>query len=914
MEGCADLIRMLVERDNISEERKIEEYIQGLRNNPLFSTYNFSEEQWIKVTRHVLELQGHHLDMGLMITAYDHKSWYQARIRDLPMEYTKRNLQYLKMDRGLNKEIVSVLDDTTSEILDGFGDPNEAAFQRRGLVMGDVQSGKTNTYVTISCKAADTGYKVIILLTGTLEALRKQTQMRMDEGFVGFDSDRLLKRKNDSQKLGVGKYPPNKHVVVYTSTSSDFKTAVATQINVPIQSTVDPILFVIKKNKNVLNNLNSWLKTINNNMEITDSALLLIDDEADNASVNTADRDNVTAINREIRELLGQFRKNTYVGFTATPYANIFIDPDAEKDLFPRDFIYCLRSPTNYVSPESVYSSDADVAVNANMVRIIEEGEDGLLEIPAKHKKDHVIPSIPKSLNEALNCFVLSCAIRDLRGDSKKHMSMLVNVSRFTNVQESMGILVKTRLFDMKQSIGSYSRLPVEKALNDKVISSLWDTWSREYGNCGFGWEEIQIELDRAIRSIVVRTVNSNNGAGSLDYKDNPEGLRLIAIGGNSLSRGLTLEGLCTSYFYRRSQSYDTLMQMGRWFGYRDGYTDLCRIWMTKDSKGWYSEVSQATEELKEQFEVMRGRKETPEEFGFIVKNDVNGLMITNRDKMRTASDEYITKSVNGRVISTDYIYTSPSANETNIGIIGDVISRIESEGKCVWYNEVMENNVWRGVQKEHIIEILKRFKAPNTNYKFNSDALINMINRGGDEFSSWDISIQHGNGSGDSPKWGSAREQKRIVRTGFTPISPDVLKLETLNAPRYFKEGIYDKNGNYGEKIIGQLENEFRTKKNEEKKQNVYSATTYLAAEGRRPILLIFPIELSNEKNPGDKKEIMEKVGDRTLVALTLGFPRVGTKDANAEKYMIKYKANVIYRRLEEIGDDLDEEVDGDE
>jgi len=906
---CAQTIRALAEMNGTKEEADIHKLVSDCRGNSLFSSFSFSDEQWEKVTRSVLEQLGHHLDMGVMITAKDHKSWYPARMRELQMEYTNRNTKYLHAERGMNKGMISALDEITNEILDGFGDPQEQIFKRRGLVMGDVQSGKTNTYVRICCKAADAGYKVIILLTGTLEVLRQQTQGRMDEGFVGFDSSALLTRGKESC-IGVGKYPPKKSVVVYTSTAMDFRTNVATQVNVPLESTKDPILFVIKKNKSVLKNLNDWLRAINGDRQVEDSALLLIDDEADNASVNTAELENVTAINKEIRDMLGQFRKNTYVGFTATPYANIFIDPDADADLFPRDFIYSLSSPNNYVSPESIYSLDENTAENAFMIRNIEVDEKaenkGLPEIPYNHKKEHVIPSIPKSLQKAIDCFFLSCAIRDIRGDSKEHMSMLINVSRFTGVQESMKDLVIERLYDMRQSISTYSGLSVKDALVDQVIHSLWETFNQEYSGQGINWEDIQSKLDSATRSIVVRSVNSKNGAGTLTYKDTPDGLRLIAIGGNSLSRGLTLEGLCISYFYRRSQSYDTLMQMGRWFGYREGYKDLCRIWMTKDSREWYAGISQATEELKAQLEEMRSSNQTPEDFGLMVMDDVNGLMITSRNKMRTASNEYIVKSVNGRVVSTEYIFTDPQSVDANMNMIRKAIADIEDSGTKAWRNDVTENYVWRNVPKEHVISILKKFKLPTSNHMFDADALTKLIDEGRGEFESWDISVQHGEGKENMPKWGSITESQKKVQRKAILLSSGILRMSRIRAPRYFKEGIYDENGDYDERTIMALEEAYRVKIGAKKKSNVYSEQTYLIAEKRRPLLMIFPLEPVCD-DPG-MDEVIESIGGLTLIALSIGFPLV--ERDSADKYLIRFKANKIYRKWQETEDDYDEEM----
>ena len=240
----------------------------------------------------------------------------------------------------LNKKwsipVVDRLHKTTDDIMDDLGDPkSDAPFQRRGLLLGDVQSGKTATYTAICNKAADSGYRVIIVLAGMMENLRIQTQERLDAEFVGLDSKYTLDKKADSamrnKPVGVGLVPPfnvDRRITRFTSVSTDFKASVIKSNGLNLNDLKGTALFVVKKNKSVLNNLHAWLTK---DEDVLNLPLLLIDDEADNASVNTSsDEHNPTAINAVINKILRSFKQATYLGITATPFANIFIDPDME--------------------------------------------------------------------------------------------------------------------------------------------------------------------------------------------------------------------------------------------------------------------------------------------------------------------------------------------------------------------------------------------------------------------------------------------------------------------------------------------------------------------------------------------------------------------------------------------------------
>lgn len=311
--------------------------------------------------------------------------------------------------------------------------------------------------------------------------------------------------------------------------------------------------------------------------------MLMIDDEADNASINTNKQDeDPTKINNYIRKILKLFARNTYVGFTATPFANVFIgyntqDEMLADDLFPRHFIYSLESPSNYCGAKKYFFNE-----NSN-VRFIKDHNEQLF--PLRHRKEWVGTELFKSFYHAINVFLLANAIRDVREiDKNTHRSMLINMSRFTKVQFVIKDIVTDYFDNMKRAVKQNCRCRKEDYMKNPYISSLYNSFAEEYEGSSWNgrsatWDEVFSILPESIKDIEIAVVNSARNSSKVDYsKHEKDGLRVIAIGGLALSRGLTLEGLCVSYFYRNTATFDVLMQMGRWFGYRDDYGDLCKI------------------------------------------------------------------------------------------------------------------------------------------------------------------------------------------------------------------------------------------------------------------------------------------------------------------------------------------------
>ena len=542
----------------------------------------------------------------------------------------------LLIQKRFSKDVVISTDRETDEVLARLGNPKNVVkkWDRRGMVVGRVQSGKTSNYVGLICKAADAGYSFIIVIAGMSRKLRNQTQGRIDEGFVGYDTGKMSNGRNE---IGVGLISSKKRPVSLTNTLRDFHKQIATTNTSQISSYNVPLILVVQKNAATLQNLIEWLRdnSIVADRDMIKQPMLLIDDEADNASINTKYKEqNVTKINGQIRDILNMFMHSSYVGYTATPFANIFIDPEQDhemhqQDLFPQNFIVGLDTPSNYFGPTKVFVDGLHDEHNPTWLRYITDNEDVL---PISHKKEYEVDDLPSSLIEAVRTFLLARTIRNLRGDSHKHCSMLVNASRFIGIHGQL----RNRLHEVLESIQNSVRVygsQGDVGLNDCELNALHAVWKKEYKCERYSWQTVQENLFESISSAKVIEVNSVSK--ELNYTSSGNiGQTAIAVGGFSLSRGLTIEGLVVTWFLRNTMMYDTLMQMGRWFGYRDGYEDLCRIWMPPNSIGWYSFISKAAEELHEQLRKMGEAEATPRDFGLAVRNHDAYLMVTARNKM----------------------------------------------------------------------------------------------------------------------------------------------------------------------------------------------------------------------------------------------------------------------------------------
>ncbi|MGA7627653.1 MAG: Z1 domain-containing protein [Methanoregula sp.] len=645
-------------------------------------------------------------------------------------------------EKGIHESSIIRIDELTDKVLELLEYPlREGEWDRRGMVVGQVQSGKTSNYTGLICKAADAGYKLVIVLAGMHKSLRSQTQLRLDEGFLGFDTRRGRKFDTENLRTGVGKLPGEELFAVSSLTSSedngDFNKRVAQQVGV-LPGGTDPVILVVKKQKSVLANLIKWAISVKGQRDpntdkivVRNIPLLVIDDEADNASVNTnpIPRDendrplpdyDVSAINGKIRELLHHFEKSAYVGYTATPFANIFIYPDGEttthgEDLFPRDFIINLPPPPNYVGPSQIFGftqdddPDSEKEAGLPIIRIIRDYE---TLIPDKHTKFFNPEELPESLKRAINAFIISCAARKSRGETRCHNSMLVHVTRYISVQDKLAALISVELTAQRR------RLEYENPDSEtSIYREMENLWREDYVPTtaditrriddplltNVDWASVKSNLYAAAAKIRIKIINGT-AKDALDYKDNPDGISIIAIGGDKLSRGLTLEGLTVSYYLRASRMYDTLMQMGRWFGFRPGYIDLCRLYTSHELVEWYSFINMASEDLRNEFDYMASLKATPADYGLRVRTHPEGLKITAVNKMRSGTEMQCTFS-NSKPQTTSFS-KDPMTLENNLNCIENIVKKMGTTSTMKG-----DTPIWSGINSEIIFQILDEYQ-----------------------------------------------------------------------------------------------------------------------------------------------------------------------------------------------------------
>ena len=715
----------------------------------------------------------------------DHVAWLSSLKSTIKWKFWKRYQRLLQQKRWADASI-DRLDELTDETLGRLEDPNRTGmWSRRGLVVGHVQSGKTANYTGLICKAADAGYKVIIVLAGIHKSLRSQTQIRLDEGFLGYESkDDAVEGADAKRKLiGVGAIDPSitANTITTRADDGDFKVSVRRNFHIGPESLRVPLLFVVKKNARVLQNLNSWVERsaqkkitvggVERNV-VADVPLLVIDDEADHASIDTRSQafeegrpdpdHDPTAINKQIRKLLHLFERNAYVGYTATPFANIFIHESGKtdehgEDLFPRSFITNLPTPSDYVGPVRVFGLESDSLLGVEerkplgLIRHISDHADSLNAnerngwMPPVHKKEHQPrykekSEIPPSLRKALHAFVLVCAARRARGQINEHNSMLVHVTRFTDVQKEVFKQIKRTLKELQDHL----ELGEAAGLVD-MREELRELWEEDFIRTTkaindpslpvLSWDDVSVHLNAAVTSIKVKEINGTAGD-VLDYEDNKAtGLSVIAVGGDKLARGLTLEGLSVSYFLRASRMYDTLMQMGRWFGYRPGYLDLCRLYMTEELDDWFQHVTKASEELRQEFDKMAAIRETPAYYGLRVRSHPT-LLVTSPVKMRNGTELQL--SFAGAIVETVLFDPRRHSLEHNrtatvrfLGRLGKreqgwSQSRPDGDGLEKWN----QSYVWQDVPGEEIAEFLAGVQVPEEAIKARGDLLSKFIQK----------------------------------------------------------------------------------------------------------------------------------------------------------------------------------------
>lgn len=782
----------------------------------------------------------------------DRSAWY----------YWPALRQHLALVKGWPMNAIRDLDDISNRILNHLSPPSAQAFDTRGLVLGYVQSGKTANYTALIAKAADVGYRLVIVLAGTDNGLRRQTQIRLKRELVGYNAP----RPNAVSLPPIGR---QWHEFTREELDGDFRSGYAN--HAALQGS-QPVLLVVKKNGPVLRRLLAWLDDAPDELKEA-TQLLVVDDEADQASVDTRgtyqteeeplpeDYEPPSVINGLIRDLLGNFRRRAYVAYTATPYANIFIphdtfDPQRENDLYPKDFIVDLPRPNGYVGAEELFGrlnpEDQIRTQGLDVVRTVSSEDLTVLQ----HG------TIPPSLETAVLDFILAGAGRAARGDRDGPATMLVHVSRLVMEQQVLANRLR-ELFDHLRDEWRYARAHLRERLEQRWMTEFQPVTRAAHIDRERPFGVIEPHLGPFFEAVQIRVVNSQTGEG-LDYEREPS-LKAIAVGGNRLARGLTLEGLLVSYFIRRSPTYDTLMQMGRWFGFREGYEDLTRLHTTTELAGWFSDLAFVEFQLREDLQVYEQQGLTPYEVGLRIWSHPT-MQVTAPLKKRFAERTELSQSYSGALAQTfkfplsrlDTLALQAERNRLTvrefIGRLGDPVS--SSDGK--W--------VWKDVPVDVVVCCLRSWQIEDGSGMSLPliRAYIERLATAG-ELVRWTVAARGRETRSDElgiADWGSGVVLHQISRTRILRTD----SLGVITSP--------------GDEAIGLTENQ---RAEAQRLQNEGIGANLAARHARPPeeaSLLLYPISKRSqpEERASDRKPLYDNPSDpraRDLIAMALSFPR---------------------------------------
>ncbi|TDN43354.1 Z1 domain-containing protein [Curtobacterium flaccumfaciens] len=655
---------------------------------------------------------------GPAIVAAGSESWYSGS-SDGSMFWPPLRAHF-RDDQNWGSERLNDLERAANKVVAHTPRPDRQRYQAKGLVVGYVQSGKTTNFTSVIAKLADEQYKFIIVLSGIHNGLRKQTQARLNSQLKGLN---------------------NEHWITLTDEDRDFGPQASDAVSL-LKSTEKVVLAVVKKNATVLERLINWLSTDGARGALENLRVLIIDDEADQASVATG------RINPLIRELLALFPRNTYIGYTATPFANVFIDP-ASADLYPKDFILNLPRPEGYFGTEMIFGADVVEGENQgpapdgyDMVRIVPEDDVQLLRPAGKATPTGFVPTMTPDLVDAVRWFWLATAARRARGD-RSHSTMLIHTSVKIDVQESFR--------DPLEELRSRA-LTAIRAGDEIFIGELRTLWEREtarvdsmnwHGRQQNSFESVLRELGDVLDSQRV-VLDNYRSTDRLDYSSGP--VVAIAVGGNTLSRGLTLEGLVVSFFVRTASAYDTLLQMARWFGFRPGYEDLPRIWMTHALERAFRHLATVEREMRDDIDQYQRQNLRPTDVAVRIKTHPS-LAITA--KMGAAAPAEV--SYAGRRLQTRYFLREDGTwLENNLAAASDLIQDLSSGGREPEQRGLAA--LFRDVPAHLIVAFLRRYNVHEDSADMMPRQLIRYIDgqRNGEHpaLEKWTVAVVQSSGA----------------------------------------------------------------------------------------------------------------------------------------------------------------------
>lgn len=631
------------------------------------------------------------------------KPWYPG---PRPAHVYWPKLRKHLLDSGWTTEDVSSLDEESNMILASCQSPWEASSNGRGLVVGYVQSGKTTNFTAVIAKAADAGFRLVIVMSGLTKSLRRQTQVRLNEQLRELE--------------------PNSWVFL-TEKDKDFDRAPGmgpVLFNVALRTCI-----VVKKNTSRLKKLNRFLDDAARAGQLDNCPILVIDDEGDQASLSpNCDQDKATKINKQIVKVLDRPRVN-YISYTATPFANVFTNPNFEENLYPRDFIFPMKETNGYFGSRLMFGSDIDQG-GLNVVReILQTEEDNFI--------GELAPQSSPSLDTSVRWFLLAATARRIRaGGTQPHTTMLINASERVHYHFALWKIVRDLVVSLRD------RIPVDGTIK----TELEDMWNEEtslvdpttFGLSKIPFAQIWDELSATIALLGpidganhdshqdCGIVVDNSGAEvRLAYSDETP-RPIIVIGGSTLARGLTLEGLVCSVFARSTKLYDSLLQMGRWFGYRRGYEDLPRVWMFNEVFDRFEFLSRVELDLRDEINRYAETDLSPMDFGVRIRLHP-GMSITRQTMMRGV--HRIKFDFSGTRPQTIFFENVKSTVDQCHTAVNNLIDKIT--GDSAPKSSLQNGTLFKDVDAKHIREffdIKNGYPLSSSNQYFNNEPLCKYI------------------------------------------------------------------------------------------------------------------------------------------------------------------------------------------
>lgn len=844
--------------------------------------------------------------------------------------------------RNLSEASIKNMDKVTSSILDGMGDPTRPGVAHTaGLLMGDVQAGKTLTYTGICHKAADAGYRFIIVLTGTTNTLRVQTQNRLNADLIGQITDSKGRQCIVREAKSAFDWNP------LTTSTFDF-TAAKIDSQIAIDNPKQITLAVTKKNAVVLKHLVNWLENARG-LGVQHLPMLLVDDEADNASVNSKKEDeDPTRINGLIRDILDFFDKTAYLAVTATPFANVFINPqidsetgkvklreDEKMDLFPRDYIYALPPPKGYLGVERLFGDQGEIEENslkygALIPMKLEDETDTDTEVEArkvyegKIRRPEDLKALPRSLVRAVLYFCCICTLKDMvETVNSTNTSMLVHIARFTKVQKRLSALIAELLEQVLDLAEVWSADAVEDLRSDDNWRTLESLWNNGCGNelwyddptrghrpktcrelSGRDWQDVwKKRFGETVRKIRVEMVNSEAKEKNMASYYEKNDAKLIVVGGDSLSRGLTLEGLCVSYFSRRSPAYDTLLQMGRWFGYRESVRDFMKIWISDCVIRSYEYVAEALTEFRYTVDEMRRRHRRPADFGLRIRcaPSTARLMVTAANKRRSVKRVRAWLNLAGQDFQAATFPVDEARRQENkerisafLRALGDWQRGREAFPDCSGGKDL----VWKNVSADLVADLILNLDIPAWSKGLDPKEAAKRIKARGEEWLVRVISL-------DSEKEGRPEEdafglgdEAKVISSGRTMRKFSSWIQQTSKGIR--SSGHFTRH--WSKAKIKEVESKLDFL--EQRGGMIYPSRVF-SEPGEPPQLLVYPIRaLKSEESKVKRLRGESFVSDEIIATVAFGLPCDDRLDGS-DPIMVQYDANMVWQMLQEEGYD---------